>query len=152
MKQSIALAAAFTCGIAVLAIQRVGANVLELQPSQPIPSSCNVTPVYGSDTGPALPWVDAEPRGVSGITMTFARAAARGHYTPLSTRDEVILRAPSSSVSIRGKLEGSDARSLALVRTQLYQTINFPQPGCWDLQLEAGGRTGYLRLWIRPAP
>ncbi len=149
MRQSIAWVAALSCAIAVFAAQRGEANVLELQPSQPIPSSCEVTPVYGNDTGPALPWIDAEPRGVSGIRLTFARAASHGDYTPLDTHDEVILRAPSSSVSISGKLEGSSTTSLALVRTQEYQTLNFPQSGCWDLQLQAGGRTGYIRLWVR---
>ncbi len=149
------LVVALVAGTLVSASSAARANVVELQPASNIPAGCSATPVYGSDTGPALPWIDAQPVLVSHIRLTMThKIGPHGTYVPLAARGEdVLIRGPSHSVTIDGRrVNGPPAHFSALLLTGAYQRLNVPTPGCWELQLTAGSSTGSITVWVRPEP
>ena len=146
------LAAGFVA-VAFPFVGQARAAVLELRPELNVPASCNVSPVYGSDTGPALPWIDAQPARVSRIRLTLgAKIGPHGTYLPLAAEGAVVLiSAPFHHVTINGRrVSGPEAKFSALLVSGAYQRLSIPAAGCWKLRLTAGSAVGYMTVWVEP--
>jgi hypothetical protein len=151
-KSAIIFASIVTCVVASAMPAFAATN--ELRSTIPIPASCKVTTVYGSDLPSSLPWIVAQPR-FQGLRMVLAsEQVGRGWmYTPIPAGGtDVFVRGPAGSVQVSGYYGESRTSSYTrlMPTSGTYQSLLLPKPGCWHLRLQSGAHTAWITLWARP--
>lgn len=160
MKRRALLAAFCAASALVITLSTASGTAVTLRSAIPIPSYCNVTPVYGDYIPGASPFIVAQPR-FSEIVMRLSEGVPRSLvYEPIASGGaDVLLEAHSSSVVITGtytRFTGTVTHSIVrhrfyplLLHTGYYQRLNLPDSGCWHLRLQAGTETGNITLWVQ---
>ena len=146
-----------------------GQPITLLKPEVTVPNTCPITPVFtgasgGSPDLDSLPWMKAEPASsgiVAYLFFVLPGFATTHTYGPLHTgggypdgRSTKILwytvnpRA-SHDLQIAGKkLTADHATFQQTFPMATSPGGDYPDPGCWQLQVQSGTDSGAVTVWV----
>ncbi|HEV2261441.1 MAG TPA: hypothetical protein VGR69_04015 [Candidatus Rubrimentiphilum sp.] len=143
-------------GIGLILAQAFGEQDLVLHSAAAIPVSCNASPVYGNAGYPwRAPFINAEPRfgGFAMVLENSDRGKDGKSYTPLQMHGSLISwlrRTPQSANVTAMTISARSLGGASFLRVfhAGVQSIEFPAPGCWNLQLQATGFVVRMSVWV----